>query len=95
MIEQLVANHLAIYTDSLVAEHLILGGVASFVCDKCGLTCSISNQMTFTDWDLTDFTVCPPCFDLETYHKIQMRKAKPYYYLKKEIARHLGIPFDE
>ena len=96
MIEGIVTKYLAVegHTEVMIAKHLSAPGVASFTCGTCNETCSVSDQMTFIDWDLNESTVCNVCHWKLTYHKIAMRRARPYYFRKKERARALGVPFD-
>ena len=99
MIEQFIVKHLAVnnHTEGIALRYLTPPGapgvVTTFTCTECGLSCNLSDKMTFVDWDLDEFSVCPPCLYLKNYHKIQRRKKRPYHFLKQEFARKLGVPF--
>jgi hypothetical protein len=96
MIENIIVKHLAVngHTEGIALRHLIAPGAAGWVCDQCGGSCIVANRMLFIDWDLNESLLCPPCYELEQYHKLQERKRRPYYHLVKEVARGYGVPFD-
>lgn len=73
------------------SPHLLETPPAATPCALCGENRPLR---TFIDWDLNESEVCYPCYWLEMYHKIAMRKKRPFYYLQKELARAHDIPFD-